>query len=147
MLGGLRPPLNAFAGELFHRLGIGPNQLNPDALRIIVSMQVLWRKVFDGNRPLIVDEFLYCYKPFEISKSLGFYQFLARGSSCRLIRSPPSFDRRWKTMFFFISGYWAGNPIKVGMDLFPPNIGEMGHLCSKGMLPFLADLTYSIILV
>lgn len=73
LLGGLRLPLNAFARKLLHRLGIGPNQLNPDAWRIIVSMQVLWREVFDANHPFIVDEFLYCYKPFEISQSLGFY--------------------------------------------------------------------------
>mgnify|MGYP000922495661 CR=1 FL=1 len=35
-------------------------------------------EVFDGNRPLTVDKFLYSYKPSEISQSLGFYQFLAR---------------------------------------------------------------------
>ena len=45
------------------------------------------RVVFDRNRPLTVDEFLYYYKPFEISQSLGFYQFLARGSNCGLVRS------------------------------------------------------------
>jgi len=50
-------------------------------------------------------------------------------------------------VFFFVSGYWAGSPVEVGMDLFPPYTGEMGHLRSKGMLPFLAHLTYSIILV
>lgn len=94
LLGGLRLPLNAFARELFHRLGIGLNQLNLNAWRIIVSMQVLQREIFDGNRPLTMDEFLYCYKPSKISKSLGFYQFLARGSSVRLIRSFPSFDKR-----------------------------------------------------
>ena len=28
--------------------------------------------------------------------------------------------------FFFVSGFWAGNPIKVGRDPFPPYTGEMG---------------------
>ncbi|KAL0008252.1 hypothetical protein SO802_009754 [Lithocarpus litseifolius] len=87
---------------------------------------------FNGNRPLIVEEFLYCYKPSEISQSLEFYQFSARGSNCRLIRCLPSFDRRWKKKFFFVSGYWAGNPIEVGRDTFPPYIDEIGRLCSQG---------------
>ena len=109
-------------------------------------MQVLWREVFDGNRPRTVDEFLYCYKHSEISQSLGFNQFSAKGSSCRLIWSLPSFDRRWKMEFFFVSGFWARNLVEVGRDSFPPYIGEMGHLHPEGMLLFIARLAYSIIL-
>ena len=46
---GLRFPLNSFCRDLFHRLGIGPNQLNPNGWRTIVVMQVLWHKVFEGT--------------------------------------------------------------------------------------------------
>lgn len=60
LLGRLRLSLNTFAREILHRLGIGINQLNPNAWRFIISMHVLWREVFDGNHPFIVDEFLYC---------------------------------------------------------------------------------------
>ena len=41
LLGGLRLPLNAFAREFLHRLEIGPNQLNPNAWRTLMFMQVL----------------------------------------------------------------------------------------------------------
>ena len=67
LLAGLRFPLNYFCRGLFHRLGIGPNQLNPNGWRMIVAMQVLWREMFEGNYPIAVDEFHYCYKPLEIT--------------------------------------------------------------------------------
>ena len=73
LLAGLRFPLNSFCRGLFHRLGIGPNQLNPNGWRTVVAMQVLWREVLEGNCPIIVDEFLYYYKPSEIKRSAGFY--------------------------------------------------------------------------
>ena len=47
-----------------------------------------------GTIPLTVDEFLYYYKPSEISHSIGFYQFSTKGFSCRLVKSPPSSNRR-----------------------------------------------------
>ena len=105
LLEGLRLPLNAFARELLTRLGLGVCQFNPNAWRLVVFMQVFWREVFQRNRPLTVDEFLYCYKPLEISQSLVFYQFTARGKDCRLIKSLLTFDRNWKTKFFLVSGF------------------------------------------
>ena len=68
-------------------------------------MQILWREVFGRDRPLTVDEFLFCYKPLEINQSLGFYQFIARDNGYRLIKSLVSSDRNWKTEFIFVSGF------------------------------------------
>ena len=96
-------------------------------------MQILWREVFRGDRPLTVDEFLFCYKPSEINQSLGFYQFIAKGSNCRLIKSLASSDRNWKTEFFFVSGFWAENPVDVGRDTFAPYTGDLGNLRPESM--------------
>ena len=134
LLGGLRLPLNSFARELLTMLVLGVCQFNPNAWRLIVSMQVLWREVFEGNRPLTVDEFLYCYKPFKINQSLGFYQFTARGKDYRLIKSLVTSDRNWKMEFFFVSSFWAGRPIEVDRDPFPPYTGELENLRTEGML-------------
>ena len=105
LLGRLRLPQNTFTRELLTRLGLGVCQFNPNAWRLIVSMQVLWREVFEGNCPLTMDELLYCHKPSEINQSLGFYQFTARGKDYRLIKSLVTSDRNWKTKFFFVSGF------------------------------------------
>ena len=133
-LGGLRLPLNNFARELLARLSLGVCQFNPNAWRLVVSMQILWREVFEGNYPLTVDEFFYCYKPSEINQSLGFYQFTARWRDYRLIKSLVTSDRNWKTEFFFVSGFWAECPIEVDRDQFPPYTREIRNLRPEGML-------------
>ena len=56
-------------------------------------MQILWKEVFERDCPLTVDEFLYSYKPSEIIQSLSFYQFTARGTDCKLIKSLLTYDR------------------------------------------------------
>ena len=104
LLAGLRFPLNSFCRALLHRLGIGRNQLNPNGWRMIVDIQVLWREALEGNCPIIVDEFLYCYKPSKIKKFAGFYQFSSKGPHFSLIKGRSSSDRLWKTEFFIISG-------------------------------------------
>ena len=117
-LGGLRLPLNAFTRELLVRLGLGVCQFNPNVWRLIISMQILRREVFGGDCPLTVDEFLFYSKPSVMHQSLGFYQFTTRGTDCRLIKSLASSDRNWKKEFFFVSSFWAENPMDVGWDTF-----------------------------
>ena len=86
-------------------------------------MQILWREVFGGDRSLTVDEFLFFYKPSEISQSIGFYQYTARSTNYRLIKSLASSDRNWKMEFFFISSFWAGNSVDVGRDTLHFTLG------------------------
>ena len=88
--------------------------------------------MFGGDRPLTVDEFLYCYKPSEIHQSPGFYQFIAKGRDCRLVKSLASSDRKWKMKFFFVSNFWAGNPMDVGRDTFGRYAGDLGNLRPEG---------------
>ena len=49
-----------------------------------------------------------------------------------MIRSLPTSDGEWKKEFFFISGPWVGDPVKVGRDTFPPLVSDWGHLHPKG---------------
>ena len=145
-LGGFRLPLNAFTRELLVRLGLGICQFNPNAWRLIISMQILWREVLGGDRPLTVDEFLFCYKPSEINQSLSFYQFTTRGKDCTLIKSLASFDRNWKTKFIFVSGFWARNPVDVDRDPFALYFGDLGNLRPEGTsLSFFLFLFYFIL--
>ena len=122
-------------------------QLNSNAWRLIVSMQIMWREVFEGDCPLTMDEFLYCYKPSEINQSLGFYQFIAKGNDCRLIKSLVTSDRNWKTEFFFISGFWSGHLVEVGRDTFVPYIGELGNLRPEGMFSFFFFFFYNLFII
>ena len=99
-------------------------------------MQVLWREALEGNCPITVDEFLYCYKPSEIKKSTGFYQFLSRGSLYSLIKGCSSFDKLQKIFFFIISENWAGDPVDMGSAPFPPFTSPLGRLRLEGMFSF-----------
>ena len=122
-LGGLRIPLNTSARELLTKLGLAVYQFNPNVWRLVISMQILWRKVFGGDYPLTVDEFLFCYKPSEISQSLGFYQFTTRGINCRLIRSLASSYKNWKMKFFLSPFSRLGTLWMLVGILLPPMLG------------------------
>ena len=43
--------------------------------------------------------FFTIISPLRLVSPWGFYQFLARGSNCRLVRSLPTPNRRWETEF------------------------------------------------
>ena len=49
-----------------------------------------------------------------------------------LIKSLASSDRNWKTKFFFVFGFWVGNPVDIGRDTFAPYNGDLGNLRPEG---------------
>ena len=140
--------MNAFARELLVRSVLGICQFNPNAWRLVISLQVLWNEKFGRDRPLTVDEFRFCYKPSEINQSLGFYQFTARSKDYRLIKSLASSDKNWKTEFIFVSSFWAGNLVDVGRDPFTPYSGDLGNLRPESTsLPFFIFLSFNLFFI
>ena len=109
---------------------------------MIVAIQVLWHEVFEGNHPIIVEEFLYCYKPSEITQFACFYQFSSRLPQFSLIMGHSSSDRLWKKEFFFISRNWVGDPIDVNNALMFPFTNVLGHLHPEGMFFFLCFVCF-----
>ena len=112
-------------------------------------MQVLWHEALEGNRPIIADEFLYCYQPSEIKQLAGFYQFSSRGPQFSLIKGCSSSDRFWKKEFFIISGNWAGDPVDVNSAPFPPFTSPLGchHLEVMSFFLFLLFILSNFFLV
>ena len=101
--------------------------------------------MFEGDRPLIMDEFLFCYRPLKINQSLSFYQFTARGKDCRLIKSLVTFDRNWKMEFLFFCGFWSRHPVEVGRDPFTLYTRELGNLHPKCMFIYIYIYIYTIL--
>ena len=67
--------------------------------------------MLDGARRLIVEEFLHCYCPTEVTQSNGIYNFMPRNPLLRLICENPDSNRDWKSRYFFLEGdEWMCHP-------------------------------------
>uniref|UniRef100_A0A2N9G0U8 Uncharacterized protein n=1 Tax=Fagus sylvatica TaxID=28930 RepID=A0A2N9G0U8_FAGSY len=116
---GLRFPLQLFMRELLDRLHLSPCQLAPNAWRTVISCMVMWRVCSEGVDSITVDELLYCYKPYQIAVSPGFWTLNSRQRGMKLVTGLPTSNREWKDGYVFVCGEnWEGLPGEEKDDSF-----------------------------
>ena len=90
---GLRFPLSSLHRELLKYLGLSVSQISPNAWRVFIAMEVLYRAMSNGAKSLTVRKFLHCYHLDEIDKSKGMYSFVPRKFVLKVIYETPDSNR------------------------------------------------------
>ncbi len=116
---GLRFPLQLFMRELLDRLHLSPCQLAPNAWRTVILCMVMWRVCSEGVDSITVDELLYCYKPYQIAVSPGFWTLNSRQRGMKLVTGLSTSNREWKDGYVFVCGEnWESLPGEEKDDSF-----------------------------
>ena len=98
---GLKFPLSSLHHQLLHHLGLSVNQISPNAWRVFLGVEVLYKAMSDDARKLTMWEFLHCYRPDEIAQLKGMYSFIPRSPLLRLVCETPNSNRNWKGLLFY----------------------------------------------
>ena len=108
---GLRLPLTALHRQLVDFMGLSVRQITPNAWRTVIGAEVLWGRLSGGNHQLSLDEFFYCYKPWQIVSSKGTYHFSVREKDLILVSDMLDSNKIWKSRYFFLEGSdWICHP-------------------------------------
>lgn len=95
-------PLSSLCRQLATYMGIFVSHIAPNAWRIFIVVKVLWCQLSGVHWSLTLKKFFYCYKPQEIPRSKGFYNFMCHQAALRLISDMSNSNRQWKARFFFM---------------------------------------------
>uniref|UniRef100_A0A2N9EXQ6 Uncharacterized protein n=1 Tax=Fagus sylvatica TaxID=28930 RepID=A0A2N9EXQ6_FAGSY len=101
---GLRFPMQLFVRQLLDYLSLASGQVAPNGWRTIISCMVMWKVNSNGREDLTVDEFLFCYEPYQIALSPSFWTFKHRDMYNRIVQGLPSSNRTWKDGYVFVCG-------------------------------------------
>ncbi|PQQ09484.1 uncharacterized protein Pyn_05761 [Prunus yedoensis var. nudiflora] len=99
---GLRLPLHPFVQRWMAFLGIAPHQMNPNLLRKVFSMFVLWKK--HHNIEPSMNILRCCFGLRKSPKQAGF--FYLQVLQGKLVENNPTSQKSWKDHWFFSTGCW-----------------------------------------
>ncbi|CAL8991184.1 unnamed protein product [Prunus brigantina] len=99
---GLRLPLHPFVQRWMAFLGVAPHQMNPNLLRTILCMFVLWKR-HHGIEPS-TNILRCCFGLRKSPKQAGFFYLQALQG--KILENNPSSQKSWKDHWFFATGCW-----------------------------------------
>ena len=87
------------------------SQIYPNAWRIFLEVEVLWGQISEGCHCLTLDKLFFCYKAQQLAASKGFYNFIVRKPSLKLLTDISDSNHDWKSRYFFVQcSNWVCRP-------------------------------------